>query len=71
MMIQSPPALPPVNAIATVWAEVAPISLDCQRGSRDCFPKDRVGSLPEATVMLAIEPAYRALADWFYAVADS
>jgi hypothetical protein len=51
MIFQLPPTPPPAYAIVFVGT---PISSDCARGSRDCFPKDRVGAAPE--VAIALDP---------------
>ncbi|MBW4483171.1 MAG: hypothetical protein KME14_11565 [Tildeniella torsiva UHER 1998/13D] len=43
MFFQLPPSLPPAAAvgIASIVEQVA----ECKKGSRDCFPEDRVGAL--------------------------
>lgn len=52
MLFQLPPAVPAIEAIAEVAVvEVSVVSdrlaADCKKGSRDCFPEDRVGLGPE------------------------
>lgn len=50
MFFQIPPPLPPAEVLSTdlIQAEIAPIELvsECKKGSRDCFPEDRVGAIP-------------------------
>jgi hypothetical protein len=43
MLFQLPPAIPAVEAIAEVVAVSDKLFADCEKGSRDCFPEDRVG----------------------------
>jgi hypothetical protein len=59
MIFQLPPTPPPAYAIVFVGT---PISSDCARGSRDCFPKDRVGAAPEVAIALAPQPMWLVLA---------
>lgn len=53
-MFQLPPAPPPASQFAPVSGEIATPSSDpdteCERGSRDCFPKDLVGVLTTGVV---------------------
>ncbi|MFH7243809.1 MAG: hypothetical protein ACHWZW_13275 [Spirulina sp.] len=55
-------AVPPVPP-AIVYVEVVPaqgsdtlIADECERGSRDCFPRDRVGYDPEDIPFTALRP---------------
>jgi hypothetical protein len=45
MLFQLPPTLPPAIADTAV----VEIMAECEKGSRDCFPEDRVGITVEAT----------------------
>ena len=47
MWFQLPPAVPMVEAIAEVVVVSDRLFADCKKGSRDCFPEDRVGLGPE------------------------
>lgn len=58
-MFYSLPPVPPAMA----YVEVAPtqgidilIAEDCERGSRDCFPTDRVGYETEDAGPMALRP---------------
>ena len=41
MFFQIPPSLPPAAAVGT--ASIVERVAECEKGSRDCFPEDRVG----------------------------
>lgn len=43
MFFQPPPSLPPAVAVGT--ASIVERVAECKKGSRDCFPEDRVGVL--------------------------
>lgn len=47
MLFQIPPPAPAVEAIAEVVVVSGSLAVDCEQGSRDCFPEDRVGLCPE------------------------
>jgi hypothetical protein len=55
MLFQLPPALPsavPAAVVGQTWAiSDQSLGADCQRGSRDCFPADRVGAGDEVEVV--------------------
>ncbi|MBD2106952.1 MULTISPECIES: hypothetical protein [unclassified Nodosilinea] len=51
MFFQLPPALPP----ATATISTVEIIAECEKGSRDCFPEDRVG--------VTVEPAKTTVLD--------
>ncbi|MEA5451432.1 hypothetical protein VB780_22830 [Leptolyngbya sp. CCNP1308] len=51
MFFQLPPSLPPADAVGT--DPIIEIVAECKKGSRDCFPEDRVGALQ--TVVLDLK----------------
>ncbi|MFQ4138401.1 hypothetical protein PGN35_018985 [Nodosilinea sp. PGN35] len=61
MFFQLPPVLPPAAVMGTDGGTA--ISANCQKGSRDCFPEDRVGVAEGsvATVLLDLAPGKLAL----------
>ncbi len=67
MIFQLPPTPPPAHATAFVGATSQP---DCPRGSRDCFPKDLVGAVPEVMATLALRSMQLALANLFHPEAE-
>ncbi len=50
MLFQLPPAVPIVEAIAEVVVVPDRLFADCEKGSRDCFPEDRVGLAPAIAI---------------------
>ncbi|MGG6241418.1 hypothetical protein ACQ4N7_22565 [Nodosilinea sp. AN01ver1] len=54
MFFHIPPALPPSDVSSTAFVQFE-ITIadgdDCTQGSRDCFPKDRVGVVSQATMV--------------------
>ncbi len=67
MMFQLPPAPPPAQVTVFVGDSDSP---DCPRGSRDCFPTDRVGAAPEVAIALAPRSMQLALASLFHSQAE-
>ncbi len=55
MFFYVPPLLPPsdVSSLAFIQFEIASVESisSCTQGSRDCFPKDRVGVVSSARMM--------------------
>lgn len=64
MFYSLPPAPPAILYVETAPDQVTIANAsDCKRGSRDCFPTDRVGHQPSEPVMIAVVPFARPLAD--------
>ncbi|MBE9110916.1 hypothetical protein IQ273_16005 [Nodosilinea sp. LEGE 07298] len=54
MFFHIPPALPPAAISGSAFVQVEMVSTDsddCTQGSRDCFPKDRVGVVSQTTML--------------------
>jgi hypothetical protein len=60
MVLQLPPAMPPIHGIGIALVTIAPqtdmTKADCQKGSRDCFPEDRVGAVPVRFIQRVVFP---------------
>lgn len=60
MFYTLPPTPPAVVYVASLYVASAPVPGDdrvaseCKRGSRDCFPQDRVGYQPDATEVMVL-----------------
>ena len=65
MFFQLPPALPAASPMQTAQIETAAVVAECEKGSRDCFPADRVGivteSATESVIVLTPNPSLAAL----------
>jgi hypothetical protein len=58
MLFQLPPALPPTVFAGLVWGlPNQGFSNNCQKGSRDCFPIDRVGGAIATPVATPVSQA--------------
>lgn len=58
-MLYAVPSVPPAIIyveVASVQASDTLIAEECERGSRDCFPKDRVGYNPETVHLTTLRP---------------
>lgn len=53
MFFQLLPTVPP----AAVTAPIVEIVAECKKGSRDCFPEDRVGVAVETAKTTVLDPA--------------
>lgn len=55
MFFHLPPALPPSDVSSSAFVQVEMVSTEsssgCTQGSRDCFPKDRVGVVSQTTMV--------------------
>lgn len=61
MFFQLPPTVPPAAATASM----VEIMAECKKGSRDCFPEDRVGVTVETAKTSVFDPT-RAIAAVFH-----
>lgn len=64
MFFQLPPTLPPAAA-ATV--PIVEIMAECKKGSRDCFPEDRVGVTVELAKTTVLDLKTEAVTTGFHA----
>ena len=58
MFFQLPPALPPSDVSYPAFVQFEMVTADgddCSQGSRDCFPKDRVGVVPQTMVLVPVQ----------------
>lgn len=68
MIFQLPPTPPPAHVTVLVGATTSP---DCPRGSRDCFPEDRVGAVPEVAIAPVPQPINLVLANLLHPEAQA
>lgn len=56
MLLQLPPATPPAAVVNYAPIQADTLMAECEKGSRDCFPEDRVGVVATVTPSLVIPP---------------
>ncbi|WOD40766.1 hypothetical protein [Nodosilinea sp. E11] len=64
MLFQFPPVLP-VPSLTGPVITTATVRPNCERGSRDCFPKDLVGAVSEPHPALTADLMQLVLSDLF------
>lgn len=54
MIFQLPPPVLPAEVMGMSRIETATIHAECEKNSRDCFPGDLVGVVPEVVTVLSL-----------------